>query len=292
MSNQTDQLIPFLNGSKYGFSEIDKTIAIDCIYQQAYPFAEFISGKLLAPVMLKNKWGFIDTSGEVIISPVFSDFICLSDDLFCFEQNNKWALYRRGVERTSDFFGSLNDLLAQPNIPERLWLYQGVWEEDYFSYKQGLFPCGKHQMNEPGEQAPHGFKNGNGDLVIPCIYDDVMNFCGGYAMVLKDRKWGFIDPLGNLVVDFLYDKVCYGFSEGLAAVAVDGKVGFIDTNGNTAIPFKYLPPLWLEGVNHMYNRTYMFCNGLAIIHVGYQELCWVASDGTEYRSRKKTSRTI
>ena len=59
MSNQTDQLIPFLNASKYGFSEIDKIIVIDCIYQQAYPFAKFISGKLLAPVMLKNKWGFI-----------------------------------------------------------------------------------------------------------------------------------------------------------------------------------------------------------------------------------------
>ena len=292
MSNQPHRLIPFLNGSKYGVSQIDKTIVIDCIYQQAYPFAEFISGKILAPVRLKNKWGFIDTFGEVIIPFAFSDFISLSDDLFCFEQNNKWALYNMGLERTSDYFGSLNDLLDQPNIPERLWQYQGEWEVDYFSYKQGLFPCAKHQMGERGEQGPFGFKNASGNLVIPCIYDDVMNFCGGYAMVLKDSKWGFIDPLGNLVVDFIYDKICNGFSEGLAAVSVGDKVGFIDTNGNTVIPFKYLPPLWLEGVNHMYNRTYMFCNGLAIVHVGYQELCWVALDGTEYRSRKKQSRTI
>jgi hypothetical protein len=87
-------------------------------------------------------------------------------------------------------------------------------------------------------------------------------------------------------LNFIYDKVSYGFSEGLAAVSIDDKVGFIDPKGNTVIPFNYFSSLWFEGVNHLHNRTYMFCNGLTIVHVGHQKLCWVAIDGSEYTNRK------
>ena len=62
----------------------------------------------------------------------------------------------------------------------------------------------------------------------------------GLAAAKKNGKWGFIDTIGNLVIDFTYDDIVYyGFSDGFAGVKKDGKFGLIDKNGNVVIPFVY-----------------------------------------------------
>lgn len=68
--------------------------------------------------------------------------------------------------------------------------------------------------------------------------DEGRNFSEGLAAVKKEKKWGYIDKQGNLVIDYKYEIVG-NFSEGLANVYMDGKYGYIDTKGNTVIDFKY-----------------------------------------------------
>jgi hypothetical protein len=44
--------------------------------------------------------------------------------------------------------------------------------------------------------------------------------------VATDARWGYVDVMGRLVIEALYDNA-RPFSEGLAAVERDGKWGYI-----------------------------------------------------------------
>lgn len=86
----------------------------------------------------------------------------------------------------------------------------------------------------------YGFANAKGEVVIPCIYNDVTFFQEGLACVESDkRKWGFIDEKGNEVIPCKWEDVGF-FSEGLAYVEdANWKKGFIDKKGKVVIPCEW-----------------------------------------------------
>lgn len=81
-------------------------------------------------------------------------------------------------------------------------------------------------VNEEGKQVP---------VDIPVI--TVHNFSEGLASILTmDKKYGFIDMEGKLVIPAVFLNVGY-FKNGLAwAKDETGKLGFIDMSGKWAIP--------------------------------------------------------
>lgn len=54
-----------------------------------------------------------------------------------------------------------------------------------------------------------GFLNGNCFEVIPCIYENASSFCGGYATVCMNGRWGIIDKFGQIVVPCKSELPCY-----------------------------------------------------------------------------------
>lgn len=79
-----------------------------------------------------------------------------------------------------------------------------------------------------------GIIDRNSNIIVDFIYDEIGDFCEGYAMVKKDNKYGFIDMQGNVIVDIIYDKV-NNFSEGYAVVVKNGKYGLIRKDNKLAI---------------------------------------------------------
>ena len=77
------------------------------------------------------------------------------------------------------------------------------------------------------------------NLKLTGDYDEAGIFTFGRAPVSKNKKWGFIDEKGNLVVPMLYDSVEYFNHNGLSAVKRNGKAGFIDKYGKEIIPVIY-----------------------------------------------------
>ena len=55
----------------------------------------------------------------------------------------------------------------------------------------------------------------------------------------KDEKWGFVDKSGNVVVDYIYDKVTDLDSYGYAGIKLDGKWGVVDANGKVILEPTY-----------------------------------------------------
>jgi Serine/threonine protein kinase len=93
-------------------------------------------------------------------------------------------------------------------------------------------------------------------------------FSEGIALINKNKKWGYIDKNGTIVIPLKYDYAA-SFSEGLAAVEKNGKRGYIDKDGNTMISFKYnyaepfsegLALIGINGKEGFFDRKYGFIN--------------------------------
>jgi hypothetical protein len=88
-----------------------------------------------------------------------------------------------------------------------------------------------------------GFIDTQGQLVVPPQYDDVESFSCGLASVFNNETLvGFIDRQGKIVIPNRHkpgDRFSDSeFSEGLISVIVGGKEGFMDTAGQWVIdPF-------------------------------------------------------
>jgi hypothetical protein len=59
-------------------------------------------------------------------------------------------------------------------------------------------------------------------------------FLDGLMVIEKNKKYGYIDTLGNLVIKMIYDKAS-NFNDGLASVCIDSSWYFINTKGEVKI---------------------------------------------------------
>ena len=116
--------------------------------------------------------------------------------------------------------------------------------------------------NEEEEEYYSGYIDGDGNVVIPPIYEIAEDFSEGLACVAElGQVYGykFIDTNGEVIIS-LKDgiSVCGYFHEGLCVVRVDRKYGFIDRTGTMVIPPKF-------------NWTSGFDRGLALVSFGESE---------------------
>ena len=67
----------------------------------------------------------------------------------------------------------------------------------------------------------------NGEIVVPCKYDDIGTCPGEYIVVCHGGKWGIVNEEGDEVVPCVYDsavKVKEHPEEGYAEFEIDGKM--------------------------------------------------------------------
>jgi hypothetical protein len=122
------------------------------------------------------------------------------------------------------------------------------------------------QEPEPfeGEGYLWGYKDQNGNVAISIKYEFAEYFSEGYALVMLNNKYGFIDIKGKEVIPLIFDNAI-SFSQDLAAVnkgygIIDyitymGKWGFINKKGKEVIPLNY-------------DLVYSFTEGLAAVNKG------------------------
>lgn len=181
--------------------------------------AHFSEG--LAPVLVASKWGYVDTSGRMAITPSF-----------------EWAgPFREGLAMVADsggyrFIDTAGDSLG------------GSVFSDARPFSEGMAAVrfGK------GEDGAWGFIDRRGRLAIPPLFADVpTGFSEGLAAVLVGGegggRTGFIDTSGGFAMDSLFDAAG-DFSEGVAPVArgeilggrFRGTWSYVDRSGKRALP--------------------------------------------------------
>src|SRR3954467_12358635 len=77
------------------------------------------------------------------------------------------------------------------------------------------------------ENAKVGYKDDNGNVVVPAKYEAGSEFYEGMALVLQNRLRGFINNKGEVAIPFMYNDASV-FKSGLARVSKGSKSGYIN----------------------------------------------------------------
>ena len=111
----------------------------------------------------------------------------------------------------------------------------------------------------------YGFMDTLGNIILEPEYEATGWWSEGKGAVVKDGKWGYVDINGKMVIDFQFEYAG-DFGSGLANVRNEDYMwGYIDHTGELVIPYKY-------------DKAYAFYEGVAAIkHDDY----WEFIDSTE-----------
>lgn len=153
-----------------------------------------------AAVQVDGKWGMKDTSDQWLLEPLF-DNILTNDFGGAFYQNSLFVALDGGIQLLSS--GTLYDTVYEDAKPFTDQYYAAVKMDGKW-----------------------GFVNTQGELVIPCIYDDARSFSGYLAAVKSGDCWGYIGTQGEVAIDFLFQEA-RDFYNKVAAVKQEDSYSFI-----------------------------------------------------------------
>ena len=155
------------------------------------------------------KWGYLNKNGELAITDKYDDLREFNEDLAVVNIDGLWGY----VDKSGSSF-----------LPPR-FLTANQFSEGRASVQDLV--GGYHIYDKKA------------NLIIDSLkYDNMNKFCSGRALVMKNRKYGYLDKSGNVAIELLYDKA-NDFKNGLAIVSKDQASGFIDSLGNIVIPLIY-----------------------------------------------------
>jgi len=237
----------------------------------------------------KNElWGFIDTTGKVVIDYTLFALGNLYPEFFSgialvavqdpsgarkpsFIDKKGQQLFKTMKFSAATPFESGIAMVEKINETSRARTYSYInkqgqplpgavnpgpgrtWSVDLKPFHEGLSPL------YDTKTAAIGFINPQGKWVIPpTVYANADDFGDGLVAVQNkvNSYWGYINTKGEVKVPFDYKYQPGVFSEGLAAVKNSKEmIGYIDQNGKTMIPFNYM------------DQCYPFKNGCAVVYL-------------------------
>ena len=212
------RLFPAAKDGKWGYIDSTGKVVLPLRYDGANPFSEG-----LAAVRVGRKWGYIDRTGEIVIQPEYgiAGFF-----------HNGLAGVRMGFIDCHRFIDRTGKVVVAP-----IALKAGGCSE-------GLIPV---QMELLGQGRKWGYMDMKGELVIKAQFDNAGEFNNGLAQVKLKDKWGCIDRTGAFVIKPQFDNML-PFEEGLALVQVGKKLGCIDSTGAFVIQPRFdISGLFIDG---------------------------------------------
>ncbi len=235
----SDGLAPVYIRDKHGYIDKSGTIVIPPMFEQGEQFSEG-----LAYVKTETQNGYIDTTGAWALIPpphylCFAPFcdglsvadVCEDDELNDEGYLTDWGCTGKG------YIDKTGAIVIPPQFRE----------VDDFS--EGL----AHVVIKDGT---HAFIDKTGEVAVTFDFDFALRFyqpyfSEGLVSIGIDKKYGFADKTGAIVIEPQFDRV-YRFSDGVACACIDDKWGYIDKTGAWVIE----PREWL---------VYEFSEGLAMV---------------------------
>jgi len=231
---------------KMGYINSDGNEVIPCQYDRIEKGD--VEGQ--TKVLNNGKWGIIGDSGRELVPCQYDETDYFSDDMALVKLGNKWGYVGRNgnssISCQYDDALPFNDGVAAVK-KDGMYGYINTRNATVIPFqftKAGSFSNGLANVNG------NSYIKSNGDVIIVYQstvditpefasavqrYDLVGRFYEGRAAVCKNKKWGFINTLGEEKIPCQYDLV-NRFCQKLAAVKLNDSWGFIDPNGSTIIP--------------------------------------------------------
>ncbi len=190
----------------------------------------------------EKKWGYMNLKGELIIPPQwYLGLPCTKDGTVLTTET--------GFKTTPKL---LFDKDGNEIIPEvKIKLLNTDWEmsEEKLGFKDEIlgFSGGMLRQKKAGKW---GAINSRGKLTIPFIYSELTEFDAGYALGKREKKFYVLDSDGNETLIERNNEITYikHFTEGLAPIELNNKrFGFVDTLGKIVIEPEYITVGYFSG---------------------------------------------
>ena len=224
-----EMLAPVKKKDKWGYVNDNGKIVIDLQFDGA---KEFSGG--LAAVKQQGKWGFIDKLGIMKIQPQFSEvFSGFSESLAAVQSpQGKGYIDKHGIlllPRDSRYLGPFKNGVAEIHeVKKKL----NIWSSLAYGASIALGSIGLPPKNALKSNEKRGFINRQGKEIVSTSFDEVMPFADDMSVVRKDKKWGAISRDGKNDISPRY-LAMRSFGEGVAAVYTGSSWQIIDKLGRT-----------------------------------------------------------
>lgn len=194
------------NESKWGAVNREDKMVLPAIYDGVH-FLENTENKILRVYNNQQKYGLIDTLGQVTVNLKYDKIGAFNESRLAVKRNGSWG------------FVDENGLEVIPCRFQRVKNFYGGLAAVKLSNKWGVVD-----------------KQGN--IVIDFQYTRIGNFKDDLTWVYTSKGAGYINAANEMVVEPQFNKA-FDFQEGLARVVVDGKYGLIDLEGKYIVRPKY-----------------------------------------------------
>lgn len=169
-------------------------------------------GKNLYRILVGDKYGYMDSQGNIVIEPQFDDAPLLFEQVYCMvSKDDKKFL----IDKNNNVVKELD------NSIEYIKPFSVGDDINFIVKKTG----DKWYICDSLLKKKSDFYD---ELKYNTIGDELF-------LVKKNNKWGYIDCDGNIVIDFIYDKAWVFSQDSIARVIRDNKHFYIDTKGNCVI---------------------------------------------------------
>ena len=266
------------NEGKWGAVDRSDKMVLPTIYDGVH-FLENTNNKILRVFNNQQKYGLIDTLGQVTVNLKYDKIGAFNERRLAVKRNGFWGFVdENGVEVIPCRFQSVKNFyndMAVVKLSNKWGLIdkQGEIIIDFQYTRLGNFKDGLAWAYTPKGVC---FINTQNEAVIPPRFTKAFDFQNGLARIVTNGKYGLINLSGNYVVKPRYSyieefddyglaivrfgksRIRYGiinrsgklitdrnykqirpYNEGFAAVKYKDGYGFIDVRGNLVIPAKF-----------------------------------------------------
>ncbi len=230
-----------------------------------------ITSKDYAVVFKDNKWGVIDSNGNIVIDPSYEEMITIpnskNDVFLCIYDVN----YETGEYKTKALNSKNQEILTQYEQIEGISnkdTNHNIWYED--------------NVLKVKKDGKYGVIHLTGKELTTCQYDEIVAVEGikGILKVTKDGKVGIINQEGKEVLSTQYAEVTNigeDSKDGFIIKGENGKYGIVNYSNQTILETKYDA---IEKIhrNDMYvvkqagKQVLVKKDGTEVLSTGYDEI--------------------
>ena len=185
------------------------------------------------PVYTNDKWGVIDSNGQVIIESNYDEMILIPNskkDVFICVTNVDYNTGKYSTKainsKNEEIFKDYEEVLPIENYDKNNTLW---YEEDVLKVKK---------------DGKYGLIDYSGKEILKTEYDEIKSIKGttNSLLISKDNKYGLADNLGNIVIKTEYTNIkaiSENYKSGYIVIDENGKQGVIDFDGKVVLANVY-----------------------------------------------------
>ena len=235
---------------KYGFIDVNGNKITGCDFDGFDGFTEAGISKVTKTIDGKNKAGYVDAKGNIIL-PIVYDYV--------YNFRDGWGLiYKDGKYFFVDRNGNLKDPPAKYDElyefrsgyamgkikgtgtdPHKfVYINKDLKEELTVSAKQG-YSFWEDVAVVSRDNTTYEMMNNKGNIYKTLTGIETLSFCSESILAVREKgKWGYINNKGDAIVSSKYDT-CTAFKYGYGRVKLNSKWGIVDRSGTEIISPKY-----------------------------------------------------